>query len=137
MKISQILENDAMSLIKMMTQSISNVKLDPKVVDVAKKQTAGTQKKQCFNNSFKSVLSDTDRMYVLGYVFFHGIPIEHAWIKENGKYFDVTLDPKGQDEYVSIAEFSFTEVSEYVDKFGSAPSLYDMNRFIGNKSRNQ
>jgi hypothetical protein len=71
--------------------------------------------------------------YVLGYVMYKGIPIEHAWIKEGEQYFDVTLDPEKQDGYVSAYESDFDEISAYIDKYHSAPSLYDLNRFFAKK----
>lgn len=131
MKTTELLENDFLSMVRMMTQGIRHVELDPKEVEVKHKKLAGSQKKQCFNNAFKAMSGHPDSKYVLGYVFFHNIPIEHAWIKEGGEYFDVTLNPEDQQGYVSVAEFSHDEIMPYIDKFNSSPSLYDINRFLG------
>lgn len=131
MKTSEIFENDRMSLIKMMTQGIRFVEIEPKEVDVKFKKMSGARKKECFNNAFKELLNHSDGVYVLGYVFLHSIPIEHAWVKEGETYFDVTLDPEKQHGYVSVAEIPFDELSEYIDSHSSAPSLYDLNRFNG------
>ena len=135
MKCSELFESmDADSIIKMMTQGIRNVNLDIKELNNVKfKKQSGSQKKQCFNNSFKAMTGHPNSKYVLGYVMYKGIPIEHAWIKEGEQYFDVTLDPKQQDGYVSVYESDFDSISEYVDKYQSAPSLYDLNRFFGKK----
>jgi hypothetical protein len=133
MKAKDLFESSELSVVKMVTQGIRHVVLNPKNVDVEFKKISGAQKKQCFNNAFKSLSVHPDSKYVLGYVFLHNIPIEHAWIKEGDKYFDVTLDPTKHEGYISVAEFSFDEVMEYVDKHSSAPSLYDINRFLGNK----
>lgn len=129
MKTLELLEQDNLSVVKMLTRGFDSIKISPAEVDVEFKKEAGARKKECFNNAFKS-LSD-GFMYVLGFVFFHGIPIEHAWIKDkSGKYFDVTLDPKQQNGYISVSEFTFDEVIKYVEKNKSAPSLYDINRFF-------
>lgn len=133
MKTSELLENDKLGMVKMVTQGIRHIKTDPKEVEVTFKKTAGTQKKQCFNNAFKALTGHPDSKYVLGYVFLHSIPIEHAWIKEGDTYYDVTLDPAKQYGYVSVSEFSLDEIMPYVDKHGHSPSLYDINRFNANK----
>lgn len=131
MKASELFEQDRSSLVKTMTQGIKHLKLDPKEVEVTPKKHSSSQRKQCFNNSFKALSGDHSELYVLGFMFYHGIPIEHAWIKKGDKYFDVTLDMKDVDCYVSVLELSFSDVMEYVDKHHSAPSLYDFNRFKG------
>ena len=133
MKAKDLFESSELSVVKMMTQGIRHVDLNPKSVEVSFKKTVGAKKKECFNNAFKSLSGHPDSKYVLGYVFFHNIPIEHAWIKEGDKYFDVTLVPDQQHGYVSVAEFKLDDIMEYVDEKGSAPSLYDINRFVGNK----
>lgn len=133
MKTKELLENDKLSMVKMMTQGIKFVKLEPKEVDVEFKKIAGAKKKECFNNAFKALSGHPDKSYVLGYVFYHNIPIEHAWIKDGDTYFDVTLDPTKQDGYVSVSEFPFNDIMQYVDKYGHSPSLYDINRFNANK----
>ena len=133
MKTKELLENDKLGLVKMVTQGIKHVSVKPNEVEVQFKKIAGAQKKQCFNNAFKALAGHPDSKYVLGYVFLHNIPIEHAWIKEGDTYFDVTLDPAKQHGYVSVAEFSLAEIMPYVDKHHHSPSLYDINRFEGSK----
>lgn len=135
MKCSEIFESiDADGIIKMMTQGIRHLNLDIKELHNVKfKKRPGSQPKQCFNNAFKSLSASENSKYVLGYILFKGIPIEHAWIKEGNEYFDVTLDPSKQDSYISVYEAPYDEVFEYVDKYHSAPSLYDLNRFFSKK----
>lgn len=133
MKTKELLENDFLSMVKMVTQGIKHVKTEPKEVEVKFKKIAGAQKKQCFNNAFKTLSGHPDYKYVLGYVFLHNIPIEHAWIKEGDTYFDVTLDPTKNQAYVSVSEFSLNDIMPYVDKHGHSPSLYDINRFNANR----
>lgn len=129
MKAFELLEHDNLSVVKMLTRGFDSIKISPKEVDVEFKKEVGSRKKECFNNAFKSMSNGSE--YVLGFVFYHGIPIEHAWIKDSsGKYFDVTLDPKLQNGYISVSEFTFDEVMKYVEKNKSAPSLYDFNRFL-------
>lgn len=128
---NQVFESNLIHLVKMVTQGIRNVDLDIKEVKVQYKKHPGARKKECFNNAFKAL--ENEDTFVLGYVFLHGVPIEHAWIKKGETYYDVTLDPKDQQAYYSVAEFSFDEVMKYVDKFHSAPSLFDMNRFKASK----
>lgn len=128
-KAIQINESQGLNLLHTMTSGLKYIKLDLKKVDVKYKAKPGSQKKQCFNNAFRALADHPNTSYVLGYMFFHGIPIEHAWIKQGETYYDVTLDPEKQEDYISVAEFSFDEVMQYVDKFSHAPSLYDMNRF--------
>lgn len=133
MKTKHLFENDRIALVRMMTSAIRNIQLNPKEVVVKYKKHPSSQKKQCFNNSFRALSEYPDSLYVLGYVFFHSIPIEHAWVKQGDTYYDVTLDPEKQDGYVSIAEFSLSDIMSYVDKYKHSPSLYDINRFKGLK----
>lgn len=85
-------------------------------VPVEHKQTEDySDKKQCYNNSFRYMLLENSKAkYVLGFVFYHEVPIEHAWIEENGKYYDLTLNPAGYDKYIKVAEFPFKDVNKFV-----------------------
>lgn len=132
MKLCSILEAHDPALIKMMTQGLTHLKLTPQEVKVKLRKHAASQAKACFNNAFKALKHDSK--YVLGYMFFHGIPIEHAWVKEGDTYYDVTLDPAKQESYVSLLELSHDEVFEYIEQHHSAPSLYDLNRFYGKRA---
>jgi hypothetical protein len=83
--------------------------------------------KNCFNNAFRYMLHKISKQstYVLGYVFIHGIPLEHAWVHSAGKYIDTTIDSAKQDEYVKVVELSFKEINAFVSNHGHAPTLYD------------
>ena len=129
MKVKELFESDQLATVKMLTQSMRFIESNPKEVDVKYRKHGRAQKKECFNNSFRDMSDHSGEIYVLGFIFFHGIPIEHAWVKDGDTYFDVTLDPKEQQGYVSVLELSLEQVMEYVDKHQSAPSLYDYNRF--------
>lgn len=133
MKTKELLEMDQLALVRMVTQGIRHIELDVKEVNVKFKKMVGAQKKQCFNNAFKALSGHPESKYVLGYVFLHNVPIEHAWIKEGDTYYDVTLDPAKQHGYVSVSEFSLDDIMPYVDKHGHSPSLYDINRFNANR----
>lgn len=117
-------------LIKLM---ISSLRIKPEVVSVPVSHQAFDRsvQKQCYNNSFLYVMEQMGRLYVLGYVVLDiGVPIEHAWVKSNETYLDVTLAPKDGYEYYPLVEMDFQEVSKFVCERGYAPSLYDYNRFI-------
>ena len=128
-----------MSMINMMMQGLRYLKnVDIQEVKVLQKKHKRSEAKQCFNNSYKYILhTNPNAIYVLGYSFIHGIPIEHAWIKENDTYYDVTLDPQSMQGYIKVLELSFNDVVEYVDSKQYAPSLYDLNRFYVDKERKE
>jgi hypothetical protein len=128
-----LFENDQLSLVKMMTQGLRYLTLDPEPVEVEFRKTKSSRKKDCYNNTFRAM--GGTGAYVLGFVFFHGIPIEHAWLKEGGKYFDPTLDPKDQQGYVKVLEVPHDQLMAYVEKNGHSPSLYDLNRFVSTMTK--
>lgn len=136
-KTLNILETiDTMGIIKLTTQQLKYLKnIDIKEVNVEYQSHPHSKQKACFNNAFLTLSHNKNAYYVLGYVVYHGIPIEHAWIKENNIYYDVTLDPTKQDTYFSVAEFTLDEIYPYVQQYKSAPSLYDMNRFLAMKKK--
>jgi hypothetical protein len=135
MKVEQLFfEGDGQtSVINLMVRQLRFI--EPKLVEVTAeyRKIAGAKKKECYNNSFRALgANDT---YVLGYVLFHGVPIEHAWIKDqSGKHFDVTLIDAKDLAYVSVFEVPQDLLHEYVSKNQHAPSLYDINRFVANKN---
>lgn len=102
--------------------------LKAKQVDVTFKKVSGSKTKECFDNSYRYVSSiNTEATYVLGYMLFHGMPIEHTWIKEGGKYHEITI--KSDDaEYYSLVEFNFSELLDLVSKSLRAPDLYEYRR---------
>lgn len=128
---------DPTAIIQMMTNQLRYLQVDVKEVSVISKLHKSREQKQCYNNTYKAMSSNS--LYVLGYLLFSTedqvIPLEHAWYKDGDTYFDATLDSKPADTYISIVELSYSEVCEYVDDYSHAPDLYSMNRFLGNKSR--
>ena len=131
-----MISKDELDLVHMMSGQCRHLTLGIKEVKVKPLNVRGSVPKQCFNNSFKYLLSHSSGHYVLGFVMFRGMPIEHAWVRINEEYLDVTLDGKLAADYVSVAEFTFDQVAEYVNQEECAPTLYDINRFLGNKKKN-
>ena len=133
------MKGDAKDLIAFMTQQIKYLDINVKEVDVKHlAHSVYCEPKQCFNNTYRYMSAEIDGdldnlSYVLGYVVIYGVPIEHAWVLDNNKheYLDLTLDPAEQERYFSVVELSYERVNMYVDKFGHAPDLYAMNRFMG------
>lgn len=75
--------------------------------------------KECYKNAGQLTQAIEGVSYVEGEISYHGIPIEHAWNKIDGKYFDITKDvlfPKNSDyaEYVAIIELSGNEFREFM-----------------------
>jgi len=129
MKARDLFENDYHSMLNMVLQGIRNLKLDIKEVSVVHQKAPGSIRKDCFNNSFRYWSNHSGCTYVLGYLFYAGIPIEHAWVRDGERYLDVTLDPKKQETYFAVYEVSDDVLMRYVDAHHSAPSLFDLNRF--------
>ena len=52
----------------------------------------------------KVVLYDDDYDYVEGYYFFHGMPIEHAWVinKTTGEHIDCTMEDTTEGRYLGL-----------------------------------
>lgn len=130
---------NSIELVTMMSAQLRYLDVDIKEVVVRHKTHPQSRQKDCYNNSWRE-LSDhqTDESrYVLGYLMHLAgsshIPIEHAFIKHGKDYFDVTIDPKPGDEYISLVELVWDDVMAFVDKFGHAPDLYSMNRFMGTR----
>lgn len=82
--------------------------------------------KQCFNNSFRYLMLEQPQgKYILGYIIFKGVPIEHAWVKVGNQNYDVTLKDTSDIDYYQFFELDFELVSKYVKKLKFAPSIYD------------
>ena len=134
MKLLDILESTESNLhvAQMMTQGLRYLKIDLKDVEVKTQAYKHSLQKQCFNNSYRYLIdhfSDNNK-YVLGYVFYKGIPIEHAWVNIHDQNLDVTLDVDKQDGYISAIEISMETLLAFVDKNEFAPSIYDLNKFM-------
>lgn len=79
--------------------------------------------KECYYNAWKIATTMPGVKYVEGYVFLYGIPIEHAWNKKDGKYFDATqeiaLKNDLNTDYTSILELDKSQLYKYTEKTGT------------------
>jgi hypothetical protein len=106
-----------------------HMKTDIKEVHVSYKKTAYAEKKQCYNNAMQYlIIENPNAKYVLGFTFVHGIPIEHAWIKENEKYYDVTLADAAEETFVTLIELDSKQVMQFFKKHHFGPTLWDVTR---------
>ena len=119
-------------IVEILTQNFRNIKCQPKLVDISSfKEQKNSKHKECYNNVFKALTLNSNGIYVLGYVFIHNIPLEHAWFKEDGQYFDVTFPPE-KHQYISVIELSLNDIFPFVEKRMFAPTLYDWNNYLAN-----
>lgn len=86
--------------------------------------------KACFNNSYhlvESLFAYKDICYVLGYAVTQGIPIEHAWIKMDGIYYDLTWQKFSSigEKYYSLIEFDHNELFNFVLQGDNSPPSVD------------
>lgn len=125
-------EKSKISMIKVLSQ---NYGIEPyRIEDVKYKKIRGAQIKRCFDNSSKYVLSSDvskNPSYILGYFLHDGrIPIEHAWVKDEDVYFDLTINnAKEIDEYWLFFEISKETLQKMKKKYPS-PQLYEYVKFI-------
>ena len=124
---------DVGALLKVMTSNIKNLDLNIQHVVVKEKPHGRSQKKQCYNNSWRYIQDNLKdkAQYVLGYVFFRGLPIEHAWVRVGKQHYDVTLTPDENHIYYSVYEVPEEKLTAYVVAEGSAPDLYSLSKFKG------
>lgn len=91
--------------------------LDPEIINVSGKSYKKSSPKACFANS-EQYVDNHDSIYVLGFLLFQGIPIEHAWIREGSEYYDVTLGGTSDTEvYVKCIEISSSDLASYTEKY--------------------
>jgi len=109
-------------------QVLTHVKTDeirdqyPEIDEWIKNNKVNIVQKQCFRNAGQLCINVDGVDYVEGEILYHGIPIEHAWNKIDGKYFDITKDilfPHNSDyaEYVKIIELDVKEYSRFLFKY--------------------
>lgn len=126
----------------MMSSQLRYLDVDIKEVKVGYKPHKKSKQKDCYNNAYRELTDhlSPDSRYVLGYLMHASgdqhIPIEHAFVFDGNSYWDVTLDPRPEDEYISLVELTMGEVMDFVNENGHAPDLYAMNRFNGTKKGN-
>lgn len=89
--------------------------------------------KGCYQNAYRLCDRIFDVRYTIkycvGYMNYHGIPIEHAWNSVNGKYIDITKEfalqkPLDEDTYVLIAEYDVNTMRDLAVQAGTYDGLY-------------
>jgi hypothetical protein len=79
----------------------------------------------CYNNAFHFVSNYPEAKYVVGYG--HSlIPIDHAWVKLDGKYHDLSWEINSPDgvegrAYVPLFELDMAELLEIIPENGMCP----------------
>ena len=131
MKLLQsLLESSGADMVKMLASQYGM--RASKIEDIAFKKAPSSKPKQCFDNARKYDLSNPDSTYVIGYLLHRGaIPIEHAWVKDGGKHYDVTIkDILELDEYWALVEIPYDELHDMmINKGMSSPALYDYAKY--------
>jgi hypothetical protein len=71
-------------------------------------------KGQCFYNSGKLSTTILDVKYCEGFISIGNIPlVEHSWIRYNGRYYDLTLEPSDINrDLILVKEFDISEICE-------------------------
>lgn len=89
--------------------------------------------KGCYQNAYRLCDRIFDPRYIIkycvGYMNYHGIPIEHAWNSVNGKYIDITKEfalqkPLDEDTYVLLAEYDVHTMRDLAAQTGTYDGLY-------------
>lgn len=119
-------------VIELLLKQYKHLPTDTKEVSVSYRYEKWSKQKSCFNNVFKALNFNANIIYVLGFTFIHDVPVEHAWLKEDGNYFDITFETENHT-YISVVEFTLNDIYPFVEKYMLVPCLYDMNKFLGEK----
>ena len=109
----------------------------PTLVEVSHKKTRYNKSKLCYNNTFNYVCNNINAIYVLGWTCSLGFPIDHAFIKEDDKYFDITLQTKEGDVYYSLVELTAAELIAFTKKNRNCPLSYHDYLRITDKQRRE
>ena len=86
--------------------------------------------KECFDNSAKLCLSKHNVDYCIG-IADAIIPVEHAWIHKEGKFYDPTWEKFADlgSDYLLIQTFNRIELLEFLELTdGVPPELWSMKR---------
>jgi hypothetical protein len=110
-------------------------KLEPHQVDIEVLQFTKAEKKSCFKNCYKYTSENKNTKYVLGFMFFLGVIIEHAFIEKDGKYYEISTGTVANTFYYECVKLSYKELSEVVEYSGSAPDFYEYEKYLRNKSK--
>ena len=86
----------------------------------------------CYNNAFHFVSNHPEAKYVVGYG--HSvIPIDHAWVKVDGKYYDPSWEANSGLEgkaYVPLYELDMADLLEIIpDNNMCPPAAVDMMNY--------
>lgn len=101
------------------------------------------RKNECYRNSVLAVeyLNNHGKKakYVEGFACVCGIPLDHAWIQVEEKYFDPTLElllenEVEKDEYVALGSWEINEVWEVLVKTGVYGEIYK-EKYIENLTK--
>lgn len=127
-------------IVKFMTSSLKHIAIDVKEVQVKGIAFKHSRPKDCFNNSYRFMNSDSNQTYVLGYFMMNiggsFVPIEHAWVNDGGVMVDPTNLNVGESVYIQVTEITYEELNQFVLKHGFSPDIYTLNRFIGEIKKN-
>lgn len=107
MKISISTNQDIDSFFQYVIQSY-RLKTKPELVDVKIRPYSKSKAKNCFRNAASYVINTIGSSYILGYYVFHDVPIEHAWVYDDG-YYDVTLK-KAEGQYYKLVQLEFKDL---------------------------
>lgn len=98
--------------------------------------------KACYNNTFNCIADlrilhgdPKDARYVVGYAAGL-IPVDHAWVKVGGAYFDPTWEKHTEigEHYLPVFEIPTSELMGWIEKNDMRPpSLHDMARMTSGK----
>jgi hypothetical protein len=103
----------------------------PGTVDVTLQPYGKSKVKECFDNCSMYIAEYPDSYYVLGYVFVDGLPIEHAWVRNDDQHLDITLADTSKFatvEYFSFYVFNYMKLLDLMCEYGNAPTLYEARK---------
>lgn len=80
--------------------NLQPVRMDPIPLEYQKYIKKYCYPKNCWNNSAKLTQKFPETQYCEGWILVQGIPIEHAWNRINGRYFDPTIKDEVFEYYL-------------------------------------
>lgn len=123
----QFLMDSDESTVRMIAGMYRNLDINVQEVTVIHTKSRYNRMKNCFYNSEMLVKKGKAPIYVLGFVIVHGVPLEHAWIKNTaGEYFDPTINVPEQYTYYSCFELSHDELLAQIARIKTQPGYIDL-----------
>lgn len=104
-------------------EGLKRVTINPMDSVWRKRANLVVQPKQCFDNCF-NLCVEHEVTYVLGICHIM-IPIEHAWLKIDGKHYDPTLEIASGElsgSYHSLIEIKSTDLINYITEVNEEAS---------------